>query len=65
MMPFKKFTPVPKREQCKHPEHYPPSMVVLEPGSHDWECPGCGDVRRVVVAPRPELEVDPRVKGNN
>lgn len=64
-MPFKKFTPAPLRVQCQHPEHYPPPMVVLEPGTHVWECPGCGELRRVVVAPRPALEADPGDKGNN
>lgn len=27
---------------CRHPEHEPPSMVVLEPGVYEYECPGCG-----------------------
>lgn len=26
---------------CQHPEHKPPSMLVLEPGAYEHECPGC------------------------
>ena len=37
---FTKYTPFP--EQCKDPEHNPPSMIVLKPGTHTWECPSCG-----------------------
>lgn len=27
---------------CLHPEHNPPSMIVLEPGIYEHTCPGCG-----------------------
>lgn len=27
---------------CYHPEHNPPSMIVLTPGVYEHVCPGCG-----------------------
>lgn len=39
-MPFVKSVPI--EPTCVHPEHKPPSHVVLKPGLHTWECPGCG-----------------------
>lgn len=27
---------------CLHPEHNPPSHIVLEPGTYEHTCPGCG-----------------------
>jgi hypothetical protein len=27
---------------CIHPEHNPPTHIVLEPGLYEYECPGCG-----------------------
>lgn len=27
---------------CIHPEHNPPSHIVLSPGVYEHECPGCG-----------------------
>ena len=29
-------------EPCRHPEHDPPSMIVLPPGKYEHTCPGCG-----------------------
>jgi len=29
-------------EQCKSPEHNPPTMIVLPSGTHTYECPACG-----------------------
>jgi len=26
---------------CRHPEHNPPSMIVLPPGTYQHECPKC------------------------
>jgi len=40
---------------CRHPEHEPPTMIVLQPGTYDWTCPGCGAVRTVRVPARPML----------
>lgn len=51
-MPFRK---VPEtegelpRKVCRHPEHEPPTMRVLEPGAYEWTCPACGAVRTVRV----------------
>lgn len=28
---------------CQHPEHNPPTMLYLEPGVYEHQCPGCGD----------------------
>ena len=51
-MPFKK---LPDAEQwnppkaCRHPEHNPPTMIVLQPGTYEWSCPACGHTVRVTV----------------
>lgn len=34
---------------CQHPEHNPPSMIVLEPGIYEHVCPGCGRKQMVIV----------------
>ena len=26
---------------CKHPEHNPPSHIVLDPGNYEYTCPAC------------------------
>ena len=26
---------------CQHPEHNPPTMILLEPGIYEHECPAC------------------------
>ena len=41
-MPFVGFKPFPKVEICRHPEHDPPKLVLLEPGVHVYKCPACG-----------------------
>ena len=43
-MPFKDRdeTKTWKPNPCRSPEHTPPSMMVLPPGSHTWVCPACG-----------------------
>lgn len=28
---------------CVHPEHKPPGMIVLEPGTWEHTCPACGE----------------------
>jgi hypothetical protein len=34
---------------CQHPEHNFPSMIVLDPGVWEHECPGCGKKVHVFV----------------
>jgi len=34
---------------CRHPEHDPPRMIVLSPGTYEHECPGCGHVTTFTV----------------
>ena len=46
-MPLKKIADMPK--PCLHPEHNPPTMIVLEPGTYEYTCPGCGEKTTFVV----------------
>lgn len=39
-MGLKKIADIPT--PCLHPEHNPPSMIVLSPGVYEHTCPGCG-----------------------
>lgn len=50
-----------KQWQKMHPEHNPPNMIVLEPGTYEHTCPGCGAMTIFVVPPRPTLG-DPPAK---
>ena len=34
---------------CMHPEHNPPSHIVLQPGEYEWTCPECGRVTYFMV----------------
>ncbi|MEK6881705.1 MAG: hypothetical protein AABY22_18945 [Nanoarchaeota archaeon] len=38
-MPFIKY--IPPQKFCTSPEHLPPSHIVLEPGTHIYQCPSC------------------------
>ena len=50
-MPFIKHKPPPK-PPCRSPEHNPPAMIVLPPGTHTWQCPCCGEtVTFTVIQP--------------
>jgi hypothetical protein len=40
-MPLRKIADAPP-PPCTHPEHSPPSMIVLEPGTYEHTCPRCG-----------------------
>jgi hypothetical protein len=31
-----------EKPPCRHPEHNPPTRIVLEPGTYEHTCPGCG-----------------------
>jgi hypothetical protein len=50
-MPFKKVEDERswKTARCRHPEHNPPSMIVLPHGLWEWTCPGCGQVQHIHV----------------
>ena len=39
-MPLRKIADV--TLPCTHSEHNPPSMIVLDPGTYEHTCPGCG-----------------------
>lgn len=44
-MPLRKISePSSRRERCLSPEHNPPNMIVLQPGTYEHECPSCGHV---------------------
>jgi hypothetical protein len=39
-MPFVDYTP--PQQVCQSREHDPPKMIVLQPGTHTYQCPACG-----------------------
>lgn len=50
--------------KCLSRDHDPPGMMVLAPGTHVWQCSGCGETQTIVVPvrscwdqPRIEMEV--------
>jgi ribosomal protein L37AE/L43A len=45
-MPTRKISDLPKGDTCRHPDHDPPTMMVLSPGVYEHECPSCG--RKIV-----------------
>jgi hypothetical protein len=47
-MGFINYEPLPQVQRCRHPSHEPPNMIVLRPGVHTWQCPGCGHVTTVI-----------------
>lgn len=46
------FFPLPTRHQCKHPEHEPPTHLVI-PEGHGYRhvCPSCG-MQRTLIPPQ-------------
>lgn len=50
------------KKQCKHPEHHPPSMIVLKPGIHTWRCPSCKEETRVKIL---EIDMDSKITEEN
>ena len=50
-MPFVDFVPPGDswKQPCRSPEHEPPPMIVLRPGTHTWRCPSCGAERTINV----------------
>lgn len=45
---------------CRHPEHDPPNMIVLEPGTYRHTCPGCGRQVVFVIPPGPICNQEPQ-----
>jgi hypothetical protein len=41
-MPLRKISEPSRRERCLSPEHNPPNMIVLQPGTYEHTCPSCG-----------------------
>jgi hypothetical protein len=39
------------QQPCLHPEHNPPGYIVLQPGTYEHVCPGCG-AKRIIVEQR-------------
>lgn len=39
----------PPPSPCRHPEHDPPGAIMLKPGKHTWQCPGCKAIQVVNV----------------
>ena len=37
---------------CKSPDHKPPGMIVLEPGTYEHTCPDCGEITTFTVPPK-------------
>lgn len=54
---MKKICDFPYEKVCRHPDHNPPSMIVLDPGVYEHTCPKCGERQTVVVRPKPTLSV--------
>lgn len=40
-MPLRKIAD--EKPPCRHPEHNPPSHIVLSPGTYEHTCPSCGN----------------------
>lgn len=50
-MPFVKHENIKEsicKNACKDPEHNPPSMIVLKPGIHHYECPSCKNIQIII-----------------
>lgn len=43
--PTKKIAEPPAAATCRHPDHDPPKLIVLEPGLYEHTCPACGRQR--------------------
>lgn len=54
-MPFKKIASFTEDNRCLHPEHRPPTMIVMDPGIYEYKCPACGATQDVVVPQRPTM----------
>lgn len=54
-MGFRKIGDFKDYGMCDHPEHSPPSMIVLQPGVYEWKCPGC--LKETIVIQRREASL--------
>jgi hypothetical protein len=50
---MKKIADFEKEHICRHPDHDPPTMIVLQPGIYEHKCPACGQKQIVVQPPKP------------
>ena len=50
-MPLRKISDWNPLKICAHPEHNPPGHIVLDPGTYEYECPGCGRKITFVISP--------------
>lgn len=41
---------------CRDPNHFPASLLVLDPGNYEQVCPGCGRITYFTIPERPWLE---------
>ncbi len=57
-MPIRKISDLVPFKECRHPDHEPPSMIVLKPGIYEHECAGCGHKRVIVAREEARLAVD-------
>lgn len=51
----RKIKDFPSDKQCIDSEHNPPTMIVLEPGIYEHECPSCHNVQTFIIPPKPTL----------
>ncbi len=49
-MPFISHKPISHIDRCKDPEHNPPNSIVLKPGTHEYQCPKCGEITTINVS---------------
>jgi hypothetical protein len=50
-MPFVGYEP-PVKRGCRSREHNPPGNILLEPGTHTYQCPACGEQTKFEVLER-------------
>lgn len=49
---IRKIADFPREKICRHPEHKPPSMIVLDPGVYEHTCPGCSEIIIFNIRPK-------------
>lgn len=55
----------PSHSSCNHPEHNPPSMIVLPPGLYEHTCPRCGQKQTFTVKREGQLQQQLQDQSNN